>query len=452
MTEVKKEKKQEIQLSDHFTYSKLFKFTLPSIATMIFTSIYSVVDGFFISNYAGKTAFASVNYIMPVLMILGTVGFMVGTGGSALVGKTLGEGDKEKASELFSLFTAFAFTLGVIISVLGFIFLPQLTVLLGADESMVSYCVLYGRIIIAANPFFILQMMFMNFFITAGKPKLGLVSTIGAGCANMVLDYLLVGVFGFGVAGAAVATTVSQLFGGIFPLVYFAMPKNTSTLRFTKFKVDFSAILKACSNGVSELLSNISMSVVGMLYNAQLMKYGGQNAVAAYGVLMYLGMIFSACFIGYSVGTAPIVSFNYGAANASELQNMRKKSLTLIGSCGIAMVLLSWFLSEPLSRAFAGYDAELLEMTIAAFKIYSFAFAFMGISIYGSSFFTALNNGLISAVISVLRTVVFQVGCILVLPLILGVDGIWYSIVVAELLSMAVTVILIVTQRKKYHY
>lgn len=445
-------KKQAIGLSDHFTYGKLLRFTLPSIATMVFTSIYSVVDGFFISNYAGKTAFASVNFIMPVLMILATVGFMVGTGGSALVAKTLGEGDKKKASELFSLFVAFAFTLGVVLSVIGFIFLPQITVLLGADESMVDYCVLYGRIIIAANPFYIIQMLFMSFFITAEKPKLGLVSTIGAGLANMVLDFLLVGVFSFGVAGAAVATGVSQLFGGLFPIIYFMRPNNTSNLKFTKFKVDFTAIIKACSNGLSELLSNISMSVVGMLYNTQLMKYGGQNAVAAYGVLMYLGMIFSACFIGYTVGTAPVVSFNYGANNTDELQNMRKKSINLVGGCGILMVILSWCLSTPLSKMFAGYDAELLEMTITAFQIYSFAFAFMGISIYSSSFFTALNNGLISAVISVLRTVVFQVGTILVLPLILGVEGIWFSIVLAELLSMIVAVILLITQRKKYNY
>jgi putative MATE family efflux protein len=444
-------KKQAIQLSDHFTYGKLLRFTLPSIAMMIFTSIYSVVDGFFISNYAGKTAFAAVNLVFPALMILGTVGFMIGTGGSALVGKTLGEGDKKKASELFSLFIVTAFVLGIVISVVGFIFLRQLAKLLGADDSMIDYCVTYGRIIIIANPFFILQMMFQSFFITAEKPKLGLISTVSAGCANMVLDFLLVGVFGMGVTGAALATAASQVAGGVIPLVYFLRP-NTSLLKFTKFKFDFEAIIKACSNGISELLSQVSMSVVGILYNYQLMKYGGENAVAAYGVLMYVSMIFSACFIGYVVGTAPVVSFNYGAENHEELRNLRKKSINLIVGCGFAMVALSWILSTPLSKIFAGYDAELLEMTIAAFKIYSFAFLFMGMAIYGSSFFTALNNGLISAIISVCRTVVFQVGTILVLPLFLGVEGIWYSIVVAEFLAMIVSVSLIVAKRKKYGY
>lgn len=444
-------KKQAIQLSDHFTYGKLLRFTLPSIAMMIFTSIYSVVDGFFISNYAGKTAFAAVNLVFPALMILGTVGFMIGTGGSALVGKTLGEGDKKKASELFSLFIVTAFVLGIIISVVGFVFLRQLAKILGADDSMIDYCVTYGRIIIVANPFFILQMMFQSFFITAEKPKLGLVSTVSAGVANMVLDFLLVGVFGMGVTGAALATAASQVAGGVIPLVYFLRP-NTSLLKFTKFKFDFGAIIKACSNGISELLSQVSMSVVGILYNYQLMKYGGENAVAAYGVLMYVSMIFSACFIGYVVGTAPVVSFNYGAENHEELRNLRKKSINLIVGCGFAMVALSWILSTPLSKIFAGYDAELLEMTIAAFKIYSFAFLFMGMAIYGSSFFTALNNGLISAIISVCRTVVFQVGTILVLPLFLGVEGIWYSIVVAEFLAMIVSVSLIVAKRKKYGY
>ena len=444
-------KKQAIQLSDHFTYGKLLRFTLPSIAMMIFTSIYSVVDGFFISNYAGKTAFAAVNLVFPALMILGTVGFMIGTGGSALVGKTLGEGDKKKASELFSLFIVTAFVLGIVISVVGFIFLRQLAKILGADDSMIDYCVTYGRIIIVANPFFILQMMFQSFFITAEKPKLGLISTVSAGVANMVLDFLLVGVFGMGVTGAALATAASQVAGGVIPLVYFLRP-NTSLLKFTKFKFDFGAIIKACSNGISELLSQVSMSVVGILYNYQLMKYGGENAVAAYGVLMYVSMIFSACFIGYVVGTAPVVSFNYGAENHEELRNLRKKSINLIVGCGFAMVALSWILSTPLSKIFAGYDAELLEMTIAAFKIYSFAFLFMGMAIYGSSFFTALNNGLISAIISVCRTVVFQVGTILILPLFLGVEGIWYSIVVAEFLAMIVSVSLIVAKRKKYGY
>ena len=442
---------KKIQLSYHFTYGKLIRFTLPSIAMMIFTSIYSVVDGFFVSNFAGKTAFASVNFIMPVLMILGTVGFMIGTGGSALVGKTLGEGDKERASRLFSLFVYTAFIAGVVISVIAFIFIRPIAVLIGADESMIDYCVVYGRIIIAANPLFILQMMFQSFFITAEKPKLGLYSTVIAGVANMVLDAVLVGALKMGVVGAALATAASQAAGGLIPIIYFMRP-NTSLLRLTKTSFDGRAIIKACSNGISELLSNISMSVVGLLYNAQLIKYGGEDAVAAYGVLMYVSMIFSGAFIGYVVGTAPIVSFNYGAQNRGELKNMRKKSISLILICSVCMVLLSEALAVPLSNMFAGYDEDLLEMTIGAFRIYSFSFLFMGIAIYGSSFFTALNNGLISALISVLRTVVFQVAAILIMPLIWGVDGIWYSIVVAEVCAVAVAVIMLVTQQKKYGY
>ncbi len=440
-----------IQLSDHFSYKKLLRFTLPSIVMMVFTSVYGVVDGFFVSNFAGKTPFAAVNFIMPFLMILGAFGFMIGAGGSALISKTLGEGDREKANKLFSLFVYVTLVLGVALAALGIIFIRPITILLGADESMVEGCVVYGRIILLALPMFMLQNEFQTFFVTAEKPQLGLVVTVAAGVTNMALDALFVGAFGWGLVGAASATAASQLVGGLIPIIYFLRP-NGSLLKIGKTNFDFRALVKTCTNGMSELLSNISMSIVSMLYNFQLMKYAGENGVAAYGVLMYVNFIFFAIFIGYSVGTAPIIGFNYGAKNHDELKNIRKKSIIIIAIMSVLMFAFAEALALPLAKLFVGYDEALNALTLRGFLICSFMFIFAGISVFGSAFFTALNNGLISAIIAFMRTLVFQVAAVLLLPLILGMDGIWLSIVVAEVMSAIITVIFLITKRKKYNY
>ncbi len=441
----------KIQLSDSFDYKKLLRFTFPSIIMMVFTSIYGVVDGFFVSNFVGKTPFAAVNFIMPFLMILGTVGFMFGTGGSALIAITMGAGDKERAQRLFSLFIYVSAICGILIGALGIVVIRPVAAWLGAEGEMLDNCVVYGRIILAVLLALILQYEFQSFFITAEKPKLGLAVTVAAGVANMVLDALFVGVLRWGLVGAAAATAISQSVGGIIPLIYFGRP-NTSLLRLTRTKFDGRALLKVCTNGSSELMSNISMSVVGMLYNIQLMKYAGEDGVAAYGVLMYVNMIFLAAFIGYSVGVAPVVGYHYGAGNHEELKGLLKKSLVLIGIFSVSMVILAEGLARPLALIFVGYDPELLDMTLRGFLVYSFSFLFAGLAIYGSSFFTALGNGLVSALISFLRTMVFQVAAVLIFPLIWGLDGIWFSIVAAELVAALVTVAFLAGKRKKYHY
>lgn len=443
--------KMNIQLSDHFTYKKLLRFTLPSIAMMVFTSIYGVVDGFFVSNFVGKTPFAAVNFIMPFLMILGAVGFMFGTGGSALIAKTMGQGDYDRAKRLFSLFVYVAAICGIIVAILGNIFLRPVAALLGAEGAMLENCVVYGRVILTALPAYILQYEFQSFFVTAGKPHLGLAVTVAAGVSNMILDALFVAVFPFGLAGAAAATALSQCVGGIIPLIYFLRP-NSSFLRLTKTRFDGKALLRACTNGSSELMSNISMSIVSMLYNMQLMKYAGEDGVAAYGVMMYVNMIFLATFIGYSVGSAPVISYQYGAANHEELKGLLKKSLTIIGIFSVVMLLAAEILAKPLSMIFVGYDPGLLNLTLHGFVIFSFSFLFAGIAIFGSSFFTALNNGLVSALISFLRTLVFQVLAVMIFPLIWKIDGIWISIVAAEIMAAIVTSIFLFVLRKKYHY
>ncbi len=443
----------KIQLSDHFTYKRLIRFTLPSIAMMIFTSIYGVVDGFFVSNFAGKTPFAAVNLIMPFLMILSTVGFMFGTGGTAIVAKALGEGRREYADRCFSLFVWFSFALGVLFAVFGIIFIRPISLMLGAEGELLECCVVYGRILLAAMPFFVLQLLFQSFFVTAEKPALGLWVTVISGVANMLLDALLVILLPqhYKLIGAALATAASQFIGGAVPLIYF-FKKNDSLLRFTRAPFDGRAVLNAAVNGSSEFMSNVSMSVVGMLYNIQLIEYAGEDGIAAYGVMMYVSMIFAAAFIGYSIGTAPVTGYNYGAKNRSELSGLLKKSLVIIGAFGVAMVALGELTARPLSLIFVGYDPELTELTVDGFRIFAMSFLFMGYAIFGSGFFTALGDGVTSAVISFLRTLVFQIAAVMLLPLIFEIDGIWYSIVVAEIMAASLCALFIRVKRKKYGY
>ena len=440
-----------IKLSDHFGTGRLLRFALPSIVMMVFTSIYGVVDGFFVSNYAGKTALAAVNLIFPFVMILSTLGFMFGAGGSALVAKTLGEGDPARANRLFSLFVYASLLSGIVIAALGILVSRPVAALLGATGELLDNCVIYGRILLAALPAFMLQLEFQVFFVTAERPKLGLYFTVGAGVTNMVLDLLLVGVFRWGLVGAALATSLSQVVGGVGPLLYFAR-KNSSLLRIGKTKLDIPAILRAMGNGSSELMSNVSMSLVSMLYNAQLMAYAGQDGVAAYGVMMYVNFVFISAFIGYTIGLSPIVSYHYGAENRDELKSLCRRSIAIVLTTSAVMLAAALLLARPLSTLFVGYDGGLREMTERGFYLYAASYLFAGFCILISSFFTALNNGLISALISFLRTLGFQVAAVLLLPLWLGLDGIWLSIVVAELMAALVSAILLLLFRKRYGY
>lgn len=440
-----------IRLSDHFTFGRLLRFVFPSIVMMVFTSIYGVVDGLFVSNFAGKEAFTAVNLIFPFIMVLGAVGFMIGTGGTAIVAKTLGEGEKDKAKEYFSFLVYVAIALGVVIAVVGIALLRPMAYLLGAEGALVDYCVIYGTIILCALPMFMLQNIFQSFCVSAEKPQLGLFVTVAAGVTNIVLDYLLVGVLPFGLVGAAWATAISQIVGGLIPLLYFAFP-NKSTLKLTKTRVYPKVLAKTCTNGMSELLGNISMSVVSMLYNFKLIEIAGNDGVAAFGVIMYLQFIFVSVFIGYAIGSAPIVSYNYGAGNDRELKGVFKKSLVLMVGTGVVMTLGSYLMSGVLSKVFVGYDIELYSMTARGFKLFSAAFLLCGVNMFASSFFTALNNGVVSAVLSVLRTVVFQVLFVMTLPALWQLDGIWFSSPATEIMSAVVAVIFFMAMRKKYKY
>ena len=441
----------KIKLSDHFTYSKLLRFVFPSIIMMVFTSIYGVVDGLFVSNFAGKTAFASINLVMPFVMILGGIGFMIGTGGTALVSKVLGEGRKEKANEIFTMMIIFTLLLGALLSVIGVISMPWVAKFLGATEEMMADCVIYGRIVTGFTVAFMLQNVFQSFLIAAEKPKLGLLATVLAGITNMALDAIFIIVFKWGVAGAAIATGLSQCVGGIFPLIYF-LRKNSSLLRLTKTKLEIKPILNACGNGSSELMSNISSSVVSMIYNFQLMKYVGEDGVSAYGVLMYVQFIFVAIYIGYAIGCAPITGYHFGARNHNELKNMLRKSSFLSAVSGVVLTILAIALSSPLAKLFVGYDKELYELTRHAFRLFAYSFLLAGFNIFTSSFFTALNNGAVSAAISFMRTLIFQTSSVLILPIFLGVDGIWWAITVAEFFAFILSLIFLFAKRKKYNY
>lgn len=445
--------KQQIQLSDHFTYGRLLRFILPSVGMLIFTSIYIVVDGFFVSNFAGKTAFAAVNLIMPLITIFSTVGFIFGTGGSAIVARYFGEKDKEKANQCFSLFTYVSLGLGIILSVIGIIFIRPMAQALGAEGEMLENACLYARIILLALPFNILQVYFQTFFITAEKPKLGFAVTVSSGCANIILDAILVILLPqeYKLAGAAVATATSQLVGGVVPLFYFGR-KNSSILKFGRTKFDLRTLKKACINGSSEFMTNVAMSVVGMLYNIQLLKYAGENGVAAYGVMMYAGWIFSSAYFGYSIGVAPVIGYHYGAQNHNELKNLLRKSLIILGIFGTVMTVSAELLAVPLANIFVGYDKKLAELTASGFSIYALSFVFMGYAIFASGFFTALSDGVTSAIISFLRTFIFQCAAVMLLPLIWGIDGVWISVMVAEVVAVIISAVFIVAKRKKFKY
>ena len=442
---------QPIRLSDHFSYAKLLRFTLPSICMMVFTSIYGVVDGLFVSNFAGKTPFAAINLVMPFIMILGGMGFMIGTGGTALVSKLLGECKKDEAHRTFSMMVLFTLLLGLVLSAVGFLTMRPVSYFLGATDAMIDDCVLYGRIVTGFTFAFMLQNVFQSFFIAAEKPRLGLIVTVAAGVTNMALDALFIAVFDWGVAGAAIATGLSQCVGGVLPLIYFLRPNN-SLLRMRPTALRLRPILQACGNGSSELMSNISSSLVGMLYNFQLMRLIGEDGVSAYGVLMYVQFIFVAIFIGYSIGCAPVVSFHFGAQNHGELKNLLRKSVLLMASGGILLTVAARLLAAPLARLFVGYDAVLFDLTVHAFRLFSWSFLLAGFNIFTSGFFTALNNGAVSAAISFLRTLVFQTASVLILPLLLGVDGIWWAITVAEIFAFLISFLFLFLKRNKYHY
>ena len=440
-----------IQLSDHFTYRKLLRFTLPSIVMMVFTSIYGVVDGLFVSNFVGKGPFTAVNLVMPVVMIFGGLGFMFGTGGSALVAKTLGQGRRDQANRYFTMIAIATVGTGIVISALGAAFMRPICHWLRADAEIIDDCVLYGRILLGFNTAYMLQNVFQSFLITAEKPKLGLLATIAAGVTNMALDALFIAGFGWGVAGAAVATGLSQCVGGLFPLLYFLRPNN-SLLRLRPVKLQLRPILQSCGNGASEVVSSVTSSIIGMVYNFQLLRFAGKDGVAAYGVLMYTEFIFVAVFIGYAIGSAPVIGYHYGAENTGELKSLLRKSVTLNLGSGIVMLGIAQALAMTLAHLFVGYDPALFSMTVHGFRIFTVAFVLLGLNIFFSSFFTALNNGVVSAAISFLRTFVFKLSAVLVLPLLFKLDGIWWATVVAEVFAFLVSGVFLLKNRRKYGY
>ncbi len=451
---------ERIHLSEHFTYNKLLKFVLPSVAMMVFISVYGIVDGFFVSNFAGAIPFAALNLIYPLIMILGSVGFMLGTGGNAAVSKVLGEGDIRRANRIFSMLVYATVGIGVALSLTGILIARPVAELFAATEKemsasekteLIDCCVVYARIILAALPAFMLQNAFQGFFVTAEKPRRGLYVTVTAGVCNIVLDALFVAGFQGGLVGAAIATAISQCVGGVLPLLYF-FRKNDSLLRLGGTRFEAKVFFGVCVNGMSELMTNIALSVVTILYNAQLMRYIGISGVSAYGIMMYIGFIFIAVFIGYAIGVAPIVGFHYGAANKAELKNIFCKSLLLLTALGACMTLTGCLFASPLSRIFVGENRELHLLATRGLRIYALSFLLAGLNIFCSSFYTALSNGVLSLLISFFRTFLFQVAAVLILPLVLAVDGIWLASAAAEGVTLILTAILLLSTRKKYGY
>lgn len=441
----------KVELSGHYSVRRLALTSLPAIAMMMITSIYSIVDGFFVSNFAGSTEFAALNLVWPALALVSAIGLMIGTGGSALVSKTIGEGDTGRACSIFTMLIRLCLEAGAVVTVLLFIFMKPVVVALGAEGDMIPLAVTYGRIVVLSMPMFILQMAFQSFYMTAERPELGTRMSIICGCLNIALDAIFIIGFGWGLTGAALGTTIALAAGGAYPLIFFASKRNRTHLRFVKTRgFDWGAILKACTNGMSEYVGNIALNVVSIGYNLQLMKYIGEDGVSAYGIIMYVGFIFAAVFIGYNLCVSQVIAFNYGAGNKAELKSLLFKSLGLIAAAGTVMTAIAEFTAPGLSRIFVGYDEGLCAITRHALRIYMLSFLLCGFNMFCSAWFTALGNGLVSALAAFVRTLVFELATVFILPGIIGIDGIWCSVCVAEVLAAIMAAALIYGFRKRY--
>lgn len=440
-----------IQLSDHFSYGRLLRFTGPTMGTMVFLSIYVMVDGLFVSNFVGKTSLAAVNLIWPFITLFGVLGMMIGSGGSALVGKLIGQRKTARANQVFSMLIWVDLVAGLVFGTIAFIGVPFIAQMLGANGELLQEATVYGRIVAVSIPFTMLQDAFQSFLVVAERPKMGFVVIASAGVANIALDALFIIVFGWGIAGAAIATLIGEVSGGVVPLIYFLCNK-TSLLQLRRARPVGHVLRATCFNGLSEFISNISMSLVGLLYNYQLMIYIGSDGVAAFGVTMDVSFVFMAIFLGYCIGSSPLVSFNYGARNKRELSNLFRKSIIILIAMGIAMTVLAELIAPLFARLFVGYDAELMELTVYGLSLYKWAFLVMGINLFGSAFFTALNNGLVSGLLSGTRTLVFECAAVMLLPMFFGTNGIWAAMPVAEFISLALVVFSLVYLHRFYGY
>lgn len=441
----------KIELAGHYGLWRLIKTSMPLVAMMIVTSIYSIVDGLFISNFAGNTAFAAMNIVWPMLAILSATGLMIGTGGSAIVSKTLGEGDVERADRIFTMLVRVSVIIGAVIAAIVFFFMEPIATALGADVEMIPEAVTYGRIVIVAMPAFILQMDFQSFYMTAEKPELGTIMSIICGCINIALDAFFVIVLGWGLKGAAIATAISLSVGGIFPLWFFGSKRNKTHLRFVPLQgMDWKSLGKSCTNGMSEYRGNLAFNIVGIAYNIQLMKYIGENGVSAYGIIMYVGFIFAAIFIGYNLCVSQVIAFNFGAGNKPELRSLFSKSLLLVGAGGVVLTALAEITAPWISQIFVGFDADLCALTKKAIRIYMLSFLICGFNLFCSAWFTALGNGIVSAAAAFARTLIFELGAVILVPLLLGIDGIWLAVSIAEILALMLSAALFWRFNRRY--
>lgn len=439
-------------LGGHYGARRLFISSLPLIGMMVLISIYSIVDGLFVSNLVGTTAFAALNLIWPAIGLVGALGLMVGTGGAALVSKTLGEGDEPRANRYFSMFVEFILLLSVVLAVPLLVWMEPLAVAIGAEGEMVRQCAIYGRICAAGMPAFMMQMGIQPFFMVAGRPRMGTWISLVSGLLNIGLDALFIIVCGWGLAGAAAGSMLACCFGGFYPLWYFSSRFNRSSLAFKATGFEFGPLAKACSNGLSEFVGNISFNIVSMCYNWQLMRFYGENGVAAYSVILYLGFIFVAVYSGYNMTVTPLVGFNFGAGNKRELRSLLRHSLTLMLVLGVLLAGTAELLAGPAARLFVGYDSELTALTVHATRLYAPSFLITGLTLFVSAWFTGLNNGPVSALASFSRTFVFELSCVFLLPVLLGVNGIWLSAPAAEILSLFLGAALLLRFRSRYGY
>lgn len=437
-------------IAQKFNVFTLLKFAFPTMVMMVFMSLYTIVDGIFVSRLVGSNALSAVNIVYPVISLLIACGIMLSTGGSAIVARQMGEKREQEARENFSMLAVVSVLTGIVILVLGLMFLEPICRILGGTPVLLEDCKIYLGVLLGFGPLTMLQMLFQTFFVTAGKPGLGLGLTLTGGVVNMVLDYVFMGPMQMGVLGAALATGLGQAIMAVAGVVYFLKVKGN--LYFVKPVFRGNILLQSCGNGSSEMVSNLSTAVVTFLFNITMLKLAGEDGVAAITIVLYGQFLFTALYLGFSMGVAPVVSFNYGNQNHAQLKRIYKICIGFILGSSVFILGIALLFSEPIVGIFTGEENHTYELAVEGFFQFSFNYLFAGINIFASALFTSLSNGKISAIISFCRTFVFITVSIVLLPRVMGITGVWLSVPLAELVTLFISITYLKGQKEVYHY
>ncbi len=441
----------EHALAKKFSLASLLLFAAPNIIMMIVLSMYIIVDGMFVARFIGTTALSAINMFYPAICFEMALGIMIATGGSAIAAKKLGEGKQKEAQNNLSFLMVVEGSFGIVIAVVGNLFTAEIVSFLGASAAQAPLSITYAKIIFSFAPAFFLQTAFQTFFVTAGKPALGLIVTILGGVANILLDYIFMAPLRLGVTGAAIATGIGYCIPAMVGVIFFLKAK-TNPFHFVRPRFDGKVLLQACANGSSEMVTNLSNAVTTFLFNFTLLQFYGEDGVASITIILYFQYLFTALYFGYSNGIAPIISYKYGNDDRKQLQALFKNSVLFLIISSIAANVLLHFTISKLLTIFTAENSPVYQITLHGFSIYSMAFMIMGLGIFSSAMFTAFSDGITSAIISFSRTFLFIVGAILLLPAILGERGVWLAVPIAEAFGFLISILYLIGKKQKFHY